>query len=135
MHSWVRFQLQDKFWYSMSSWLFTWWRQVHPFISCLHVAWIGETHCYEITISIRKLERFSYFKSYDTIMYLPVHWTLLCLSCLWLLFLKSIMVTLYLYWTFCQVKPPGQIVNLIGLKIISNVNVMLPQSTTQHMIH
>lgn len=55
--------------------------------------------------------------------------------CLWLLFLKSIMVTLYLYWTFCLIKPPGQIENLTGLKIISNVNVILVQSTTQHMIH
>ena len=36
------------------------------------------------------------------------------------------MVTLYL---------SGQIVNLIGLKIISNVYVMLLQSATQHMIH
>ena len=46
--------------------------------------------------------------------------------CLCLLFLKSTMVTLYL---------SGQIVNLIGLKIISNVYVMLLQSATQHMIH
>lgn len=40
-----------------------------------------------------------------------------------------------LNWTFCHTKPPGQIVNLIGLKIISSLSVTLLQSTTQHAIH
>ena len=30
--------------------------------------------------------------------------------------------TIHLYWTFCEIKPPGKIINLNGLKIISNVN-------------
>ena len=29
--------------------------------------------------------------------------------------------TVYLYWTFCEIKLPGKIINLNGLKIISNV--------------
>ena len=37
--------------------------------------------------------------------------------------------------TFLFNKFPGQIVNLIELKIISSVNVMLLQSTNQHMTH
>ena len=30
--------------------------------------------------------------------------------------------TLYRYWTFCEIKPPSKIVNIIGFKIISTVN-------------
>ena len=54
-----------------------------------------------------------------------IHQFLWCTSDLGSLILIQITpkkCTLYLYWTFCYIKPPNKIVYLIRSKIISNVN-------------